>query len=165
MKNISGFSAKAVLLTASLMVLASCNDTWNDHYSYKNDSNYPVEKIDVTLKGIEGYKNFYKTLATTDMCDKYGKRYENSDGSYQSFLSLLNQDQFLTVWAPSDASIPDSVWAKYTDPNKDDALNFEVGEQFIKTHIASAPFTSFSTHHHRVPNTIYYQRQRKSIWF
>ena len=63
MKNISGFSAKAVLLTASLMVLASCNDTWNDHYSYKNDSNYPVEKIDVTLKGIEGYKNFYKTLA------------------------------------------------------------------------------------------------------
>lgn len=136
MKNISGFSAKAVLLTASLMVLASCNDTWNDHYSYKNDSNYPVEKIDVTLKGIEGYKNFYKTLATTDMCDKYGKRYENSDGSYQSFLSLLNQDQFLTVWAPSDASIPDSVWAKYTDPNKDDALNFEVGEQFIKTHIA-----------------------------
>lgn len=142
MKNNSGFSAKAVLLAVSLMVLASCNDAWNDHYSYKNDSNYPVEKIDVTLKGIDGYKNFYKALATTDMCDKYGKRYENSDGSYQSFLSLLNQDQFLTVWAPSDASLPDSIWAKYTDPNKDDALNFEVGEKFLKMHIARFKHTS-----------------------
>ena len=132
MKKYSGFSAKTVLLIASLTVLVSCNDTWKEHYSYKTDNNYPVDKIDVTLEGIEGYENFYATLETTYLYDKDGKRYKDN----QTFLELLNQDQFITVWAPSNESISKEQWKDYMDPNKSDSLNYEVGEKFLKMHIA-----------------------------
>ena len=134
MKNYSGFSAKTVLLIASLTVLVSCNDTWKDHYSYKTDNSYPVDKIDVTLEGIEGYENFYRALETTYLYDKDGNRYKDN----QTFLDLLNQDQFITVWAPSNTSpsISQEQWADYMNPNKSDSLNYEVGEKFLKMHIA-----------------------------
>ena len=132
MKEYSGFSAKTVLLIASLMVLVSCKDTWNEHYSYKADSNFPVDKIDITLEGVEGYDKFYAALETTYLYDRDGKRYKDN----QNFLDLLHQDQFITVWAPSNESISDSLWSIYTDPNKSDSINYEVGERFLKNHIA-----------------------------
>lgn len=132
MKKYSGFSAKTVLLIASVTVLVSCNDSWKEHYSYKTDSSYPVDKIDVTLEGIEGYENFYAALENTYLYDKDGNRYKDN----QTFLDLLNQDQFITVWAPSNESVSKDQWKIYMDPNKSDSLNYEVGEKFLKMHIA-----------------------------
>ena len=88
---------KSVLLTAAVVVFASCNDTWKDHYSFKEtESSHPVAKLAETLGSISGYENFLKALETTQMCDKYGR----PQGI--TFMDLLSEDQFLTVWAPSN---------------------------------------------------------------
>lgn len=121
--------SKYVLLAAALLVFGSCKDTWNEHYSFKEtESKYPVAKIAETLDGISGFDNFYEALRTTKMCDKRGVPQN------MTFLDLLMEDQFITVFAPSDASIND--WSLYTKKNKTDAENFEVGEKFLKNHIA-----------------------------
>ncbi|MBR5707173.1 MAG: hypothetical protein IKX55_06340 [Bacteroidaceae bacterium] len=121
--------SKYVLLAAALFVFGSCQDTWKDHYSFKEtESKYPVAKIAETLDGINGFGNFYEALRTTKMCDKRGVPQN------MTFLDLLMEDQFITVWAPSDASITD--WSDYINKNKTDAEHYEVGEKFIKNHIA-----------------------------
>lgn len=138
MNKILKFSSKSVLLASALIVFASCNDKWNDHYSYKTDSDHPVAKLYDALSDMENYDKFCKALETTYLCNKDGERYEND----QSFMDLLLQDQFLTVWAPSNKSISDEDWKKYTDPNKSDSLNKEVGDKFIKNHIARFKHTA-----------------------
>lgn len=121
--------SKSVLLAVALIVLGSCNDTFDDHYSFKEtDSKYPVAKIAETLDGIDGYAKFYEALRTTKTCDKKGVPQKTT------YLDLLLEDQFMTVFAPSDASIND--WSLYTKRDKTDAEHFEVGEKFIKNHIA-----------------------------
>ena len=122
---------KSVLLAATLVVLNSCKDTWNEHYSFKEtDSKYPVAKLSETLGEISGFDKFYQVLSTTRMCDRKGKPLN------MTFMDLLDEDQFLTVWAPSNASLPDSLWQRYTARNKSNAEHFEIGEKFIKNHIA-----------------------------
>lgn len=130
MKSNFKFSSRSVLLAAALMIFVSCKDTWNDHYSYKTDSDNPVTKLSETIGNKEGYDKFYKALETTKICDKNGRP------TNQSFLDLLSEDQFMTVWAPANSAIPDSLWAKYTASNKTAAQHKEVGEKFIKNHIA-----------------------------
>ena len=116
--------SKYVLLAAALLVFGSCKDTWNEHYSFKEtESKYPVAKIAETLDGISGFDNFYEALRTTKMCDKRGVPQN------MTFLDLLMEDQFITVFAPSDASIND--WSLYTKKNKTDAENFEVGTGLV----------------------------------
>lgn len=132
MKNYFKFSMKSVLLTAAVVVFASCNDTWKDHYSFKEtESSHPVAKLAETLGSISGYENFLKALETTQMCDKYGR----PQGI--TFMDLLSEDQFLTVWAPSNnCGITQDEWKEYTNPKKSAAQHYEVGEKFIKNHIA-----------------------------
>lgn len=122
---------KSVLLAAALVVLGSCKDAWNDHYSFKEtESKYPVDKLAETLKlkSSDGYSNFYEALRTTKMCDKHGKPIDIT------YLELLEEDQFLTVWAPSNNSVQD--WSLYTKRDKTAAEHKEVGEKFIMNHIA-----------------------------
>ena len=38
MNSYFNFSKKSVLLLAAVMILGSCNDTWNEHYSFKETS-------------------------------------------------------------------------------------------------------------------------------
>ena len=122
---------KSVLLACALVALNSCKDTWNEHYSFKEtDSKYPVAKLSETLSDIEGFDKFCQVLSTTRMCDKKGKPLN------MTYMDLLDEDQFLTVWAPSNASLPDSLWQRYTARNKSNAENQAVGEKFIMNHIA-----------------------------
>jgi uncharacterized surface protein with fasciclin (FAS1) repeats len=123
--------SKSVLLAAALVVLGSCKDAWNDHYSFKEtESKYPVDKLAETLKlkADDGFSNFYEALRTTKMCDKHGRPIDIT------YLELLEEDQFLTVWAPSNSSIQD--WSLYTKKNKTNAEHKEVGEKFLMNHIA-----------------------------
>lgn len=129
MNSYFNFSKKTVLLLAAVMILGSCKDTWNEHYSFKETSSkYPVSKIAETLDGISGFDQFYEALRTTKMCDKHGVPLNIS------YLDLLSEDQFLTVWAPSNSSVQD--WSLYTKKNKSAAEHKEVGEKFIMNHIA-----------------------------
>lgn len=133
------FSKKSVLLIASVIVLGSCKDTWNEHYSFKpTDSKYPVAKIAETLEGIDGFDKFYKVLAETKMCNRNGTPLD------VTYLELLSEDQFLTVWAPSNSSLPDSVWDRYMKKKRDKspAEHREVGEQFLANHIARFKHTA-----------------------
>ena len=121
--------SKSVLLAAALMVFGSCQDSWNEHYSFKEtESKYPVAKLAETLDQVSGYGKFYDALRYTKMCDKNGFPLD------ETFLDLLMEDQFLTVFAPSDAANVD--WALYTKKGKTDAEHKEVGEKFLKNHIA-----------------------------
>ena len=123
---------KTVLLAAFLVAFGSCKDTaWNDHYSFKEtESKYPVEKLAETLslKNKEGYGKFYDALRYTKMVDKHGRAINIT------YLELLEEDQFMTVWAPSDAA--NVNWDLYTKKNKTDAEHKQVGEEFIMNHIA-----------------------------
>ncbi|MBO6078804.1 MAG: hypothetical protein J6P66_08655 [Bacteroidaceae bacterium] len=121
--------SKSVLLAAALMVFGSCQDSWNEHYSFKEtESKYPVAKLAETLHQVSGYGKFYDALRYTKMCDKNGFPLD------ETFLDLLMEDQFMTVFAPSDAA--DVDWALYTKKGKTDAEHKEVGEKFLKNHIA-----------------------------
>ena len=123
--------SKTVLLAAVLVAFGSCKDAWNDHYSFKEtESKYPVDKLAETLKlkSGDGFNNFYEALRTTKMCDKHGRPIDIT------YLELLEEDQFLTVWAPSNSSIQD--WSLYTKKDKTNAEHKEVGEKFIMNHIA-----------------------------
>lgn len=123
------FISRSVLLAAALIMLGSCKDTFDEHYSFKEtESKYPVAKIAETLEGIDGYSKFYEALRTTKTCDKKGVPQKTT------FLDLLLEDQFMTVFAPSDASIND--WSLYTKRDKTAAEHLEVGEKFLKNHIA-----------------------------
>ena len=123
--------SKSVLLAVVLIATVSCNDTWNDHYSFKEtESKYPVAKLAETLGGIDGFDKFCQAMATTRMCDKKGTPLN------MTYMDLLNEDQFLTVWAPSNSSISDEDWARYTARDKSAAEHREVGEKFIQNHIA-----------------------------
>ncbi len=131
MNNYFRFSSKSVLLAVALVVLGSCKDAWDSHYSFKEtESKYPVAKIAETLGDISGFDKFITVLSTTRMVDKNGTPLN------MSYLDLLYEDQFLTVWAPSNSSVPDSLWTKYMAKNKTRLQHKEVGEQFIQNHIA-----------------------------
>lgn len=130
MKSYFKFSSRSVLLAAVLTIFVSCKDSWNEHYSYKTDSDHPVTKLAETIRNKEGFDKFYKALETTLICDKNGRP------TNQTFLDLLSEDQFMTVWAPANSAVPDSLWAKYTASNKTNAQHKEVGEKFLKNHIA-----------------------------
>ena len=125
-------STRSVLLIAGLIVLGSCKDTWNEHYSFKEtESKYPVAKLAETLGGIPEFSNFCKALENTLMCDKHGRPIED-----MTYMKLLADDQFLTVWAPSNSALSQAEWDAYMKANKSDAENLEVGTKFIENHIA-----------------------------
>ena len=132
MNKLFKLSTRSVLLIAGLIVLGSCKDTWNEHYSFKEtESKYPVAKLAETLGGISEFSNFCKALENTLMCDKHGRPIED-----MTYMKLLSDDQFLTVWAPSNSALTDAEWEPYIKKNKTDAENLEVGQKFIENHIA-----------------------------
>ena len=88
MNKLFKLSTRSVLLIAGLIVLGSCKDTWNEHYSFKEtESKYPVAKLAETLGGISEFSNFCKALENTLMCDKHGRPIE--DMTYMKLLSKL----------------------------------------------------------------------------
>lgn len=129
MKRYFSISKTVLLAAAALFVLGSCQDTWDEHYSFKEtESKYPVAKLAETLNEVSGFSKFYEALRTTQMCDKNGYPLD------ETYLELLMEDQFMTVFAPSDAA--DVDWALYTKKGKSAAEHKEVGEKFLENHIA-----------------------------
>ena len=132
MNNLFKLSTKSVLLVAGLIVLGSCKDTWNEHYSFKEtESRYPVAKLAETLSAIPEFSEFCEVLENTLMCDKHGRPIED-----MTYMKLLSEDQFLTVWAPSNDTFTEEEWRYYKNDKKTSAENREVSEKFIENHIA-----------------------------
>ena len=120
---------KSVLAVVAMTVLASCeSELWKDHYSYKSDSSEPVSTLATTIEKIQDQsaQNFVKALKSTYM-------YNGEKQLRLTYWDLLNEDQFFTVWLPSNVSQED--WDIYMseDPNKD---HKKVGTEFILNHIA-----------------------------
>ena len=128
MKNYFNLLKKSVWVVSALCLFSSCNDAWNEHYS-TDASIVPDKNLVERMEGIEGSENFIQALKTTKMFN--GNKI--MDLTYYDFLS---SDQFLTVWMPSLGSISEDEWAKYTKEGKTYQEHKEVGQQFIKNHIA-----------------------------
>ena len=120
---------KSVWVLSAVLVLSSCNQEWNDHYSYKTGNNGSAKNIVETIEDIEGSENFIKALQTTYLVNSKGNRYE-------SYYELFSEDQFLTVWLPSDGSITPEEWAYYTKKGKTPEENADVAKKFIMNHVA-----------------------------
>lgn len=128
MKNYFNLLKKSVWVVSALCLFSSCNDVWNEHYS-TDSSIVPDKNLVERIEGIEGSENFIQALKTTKMFN--GNKI--IDLTYYDFLS---SDQFLTVWMPSLGSISEDEWAKYTKEGKTYQEHKDVGQQFIKNHIA-----------------------------
>lgn len=132
MKTYNKLFGKAVWATSAVLLMASCNDAWDDHYSVSAD--IPVKTIaevieDKVDKGEE-YGRFLDVLNSTLV-------YDGNKQLSKTYWDLLNESQFFTVWLPSENSISDERWAEYTkdidDPTKD---HKKIGNEFIRNHIA-----------------------------
>ena len=101
MKNNFKLLIKAVFAVMGASFLASCvSDAWKDHYSYKSDSNEPVSSLAKTIESLSKQGNqdaqyFMETLQNTFM-------YRDDSILTLTYWDLLNDDQFLTVWLPSN---------------------------------------------------------------
>ena len=126
MKKYFNSLMKSVWVVSAVLVLVSCKDTWNDHYSYKTDSNSSVMTLAETIESLPGTKRFVDVLKTTFM-------YNEEKQLPITYWELLNGDQFFTVWVPDANAVPDSIWAMAEAQNKD---HLRVGKEFILNHIA-----------------------------
>lgn len=126
MKKYFNSLMKSVLVVSAVAVLASCNDTWNDHYSYKTDSSSSVMTLAETIESLPGTERFVKVLKTTLM-------YNEEKQLPITYWELLDGDQFFTVWVPDANSVPDSIWAMAEASDKD---HLRVGKEFILNHVA-----------------------------
>ena len=128
MKNYFNSLKKSVWVVSALCLFVSCNDVWENHYS-TDSSIVPDKNLAERIEQLDGTENFIATLKTTKMFN--GNKI--LDLTYYDFLS---SDQFLTVWIPSAESVSEEDWALYTKENKTYEENKNVGQQFIKNHIA-----------------------------
>lgn len=128
MKTINNIIRKTVWAASAVLVMASCNDAWNDHYSINPD--VPSKTIAEAIEGDDNYSKFVEVLSSTLV-------YDGNKKLAKTYLDLLNESQFFTIWLPSDNSISPERWEEYTmdidDPKKD---HKKIGEEFIKNHIA-----------------------------
>ena len=121
---------KIMWVVLPFCLTVSCSDAWEAHYSTdqsvsQNKSQTLVEKI---AEYGEETDKFVQTLKTTMFV-------KNSD-TIMSYYDYLNSDQVYTVWVPLESSISEADWAEYTNPNKTLQQHKDVGQKFIKNHIA-----------------------------
>ena len=119
---------KFVLALASAVVMVSCNDAWNDHYSVKSDGDGAVASLGQTIESIPGAEKFVAALKSTYM-------YNGTKRMSLTYWDFLNDNQYLTVWLPDASSISDAEWDVYTSTD-DDKDHKKVGTEFILNHIA-----------------------------
>ncbi|MBO7115380.1 MAG: hypothetical protein J6V95_09430 [Bacteroidaceae bacterium] len=134
---------KSVLGLMTVGVIVSCeSDTWKDHYSVHSDGNESIESLGKTIASIPEASNFVEALKTTFM-------YNGDSISTLTYWDFLNDNQFLTVWLPNNASISQADWDIYmsTDDDKD---HKKVGTEFILNHIARFSHPVGSDTHEKV---------------
>ena len=128
MKKYFNSLMKSVLVVSAVLVLASCNDTWDDHYSYKTDGNSSVMTLAETISSLPGTSKFVDALKTTYM-------YNEDKQLPMTYWELLDGDQFFTVWVPDESLIPQAIWdmAQVSVEERD---HKKVGKEFLMNHIA-----------------------------
>lgn len=145
MKNNFKLLIKAVFAVMGASFLASCvSDAWKDHYSYKSDSNESVSSLaktieDLSKKGDTDAQYFMETLQNTFM-------YRDDSLLTLTYWDLLNDDQYLTVWLPSNVD----NWDEYRSTDMDHKDHKKVGNEFIMNHIARFRHPVGASTHERV---------------
>lgn len=145
MKNNFKLLIKSVCAVMGASVLASCvSDAWKDHYSYKSDGNEPVSSLAKTIEGLSkkgdtDAQYFMETLQNTFM-------YRDDSLLTLTYWDLLNDDQFLTVWLPSNVD----NWDEYRSADMDHKDHKKVGNEFIMNHIARFSHSVGTATHERV---------------
>ncbi len=139
----SGFACAALLYGA-----VACTD---DHFDIQQGMEFEGKTVWQNILETPNLKNFAQILdSTTVLRNDYDKN------SRLKYSELLNQSQYMTVWAPVDDSYDAKVWKdsllkvkEYrlraeSEPNLRDSLNslalkleYKIGEQFVENHIAS----------------------------
>ena len=131
MKNKFKLLIKSACVVMGASVLLACeSDVWKDHYSYKSDRNEPVSSIAKTIEslGQQGDMDaqyFVETLQNTFM-------YRGDSMLTLTYWDMLNEDQFYTVWLPSNVE----NWDEYKSDDIDHKDHKKVGNEFIMNHIA-----------------------------
>lgn len=125
-------------------MLSCVSDAWKDHYSYKSDTNEPVSSLAKTIEGLSKQGNqdaqyFMETLQNTFM-------YRDDSLLTFTYWDLLNDDQFLTVWLPSNVE----NWDEYRSDDLDHKDHKKVGNEFILNHIARFSRSVGTATHERV---------------
>lgn len=123
MKQYFNSLRKSAWVVSAVLVLASCND-WDDHYSYKPDTDVPVKSLAQTLEEMPEAADFIKVLQTTYMM--------NGDKVVKSltYWDLMEDDQFFTVWLPTGTIAPENLASPAQKDHK------KVAQQFVQNHIA-----------------------------
>ena len=145
MKNNFKLLIKSVCAVMGASLLASCvSDAWKDHYSYKTEGNEQVNSLAKTIEGLSKQGNqdaqyFMETLQNTFM-------YRDDSLLTFTYWDLLNDNQFLTVWLPSNVE----NWDEYRSDDLDNKDHKKVGNEFILNHIARFSHPVGPTTHERI---------------
>lgn len=130
MNNYFNSLRKMIWVVLPLCLATSCTDAWDAHYS--TDQSVLQEKSQTLADKIASYGDetakFVQTLKST--------KYVKGNDTLMSYYDYLCTDQVYTVWVPSESSISEEEWAEYTNPNKTLQQHKDVGQKFLKNHIA-----------------------------
>ena len=131
----------AFALSAVLMAVPSCTDTWDDHYGIKSESaSGATQTLWEIIKDNPDFSNFAKIVENA----KYYKDNEHPVSGY-SFADILNSGQVNTVWVPDNSALTDEKCQEWLDmlgeSRADDgedniSAGYNVQQQLLGNHIA-----------------------------
>jgi len=130
MNNINRITRQALRVAAIALPLvggwglASCSDSWDDHYDQET-----ANGTETLLKLVESdsqLSDFCAVLKATHL-------YNNNHPTTVTYADLLESDQTLTVWAPVNGSFNKDSLLQVASTQKGDST---VGVHFVANHIA-----------------------------
>lgn len=128
--NYNRLLKKTAWVAVAVLALASCkSDVWKEHYSTNSD--IPTMTLAQTIESMPQYSKFVQALKTT-------YTFNERNMTNVTYWDMLNESTFMTVWLPTNESIADSLWDKYTKPIREKSVadHKSVGTEFIGNHIA-----------------------------
>ncbi|MCQ2064867.1 MAG: hypothetical protein MJY66_03300 [Bacteroidaceae bacterium] len=133
MKNYFNSFKKSVWVASAVLLCASCSDVWDEHYS-TDYSVVPRESLAETISKLDNASQFVKILQNTFM-------YNGAKQLTVSYYEFLDEDQFMTVWVPSNEAInalPDSLKEIFLkDVTEKTPQDHKItGQEFIQNYLA-----------------------------
>lgn len=135
---------KTAWVALAVLALSSCkSDVWKEHYSTNSD--IPTMTLAQTIESMPQYSKFVKALKTT-------YTFNERNMTNVTYWDMLNESTFMTVWLPTNESVADSLWDKYTKPIREKSVadHKKVGTEFLGNHIARFSHTVGSATRGRV---------------
>lgn len=118
------------LLAAAM--LTGCQDDWDAHYDQQADTQYGTQSLYEIIASHPELSDFRQVLDSARL-------FAGNRISATHYSKLLNEDQFLTVWAPVNGTFNrDSLLQMLTTTNGDSLVELH----FLKNHIARYPQSS-----------------------